>query len=313
MQVICNTQDFQIPGRTAVTFGKFDGIHRGHQRLLDALLEKKKQGLKTVVFTFFTPPVYLSAADQSGDIRQLTPNEEKKRFLEAYGIDYLVEYPFTDEVRQTPPEQFVREVIRGKLQAAFVAAGPDFGFGYRRKGNVLLLASMAQECGYELQVFDKVIYGGSEISSSRVRQTLEKGWMEQAADMLGRPYALKGTVIHGRSLGHTIGFATMNLVWPSDKFLVPVGVYFSQVFIRNKRYPGITNIGYRPTVEKDSSKSDLLLEVHLLQYNQMAYGEEIEVFLFHYERPEIRFSGLELLREQLRQDERACEAYFAER
>ena len=96
MQVICNTEDFQITEKTAVTLGKFDGIHKGHQRLLNALLEKKKQGLKTVVFTFFVPPI-----PGREDVRQLTPNDEKKKFLEAYGIDYLIEYPFTEKVRHT--------------------------------------------------------------------------------------------------------------------------------------------------------------------------------------------------------------------
>ena len=133
MQVICNTEDFQITEKTAVTLGKFDGIHKGHQRLLNALLEKKKQGLKTVVFTFFVPPI-----PGREDVRQLTPNDEKKKFLEAYGIDYLIEYPFTEKVRHTAPKDFIREILCKKLCAAFVAAGPDFCFGYERKGNVVM-------------------------------------------------------------------------------------------------------------------------------------------------------------------------------
>ena len=127
MQVICNTEDFQITEKTAVTLGKFDGIHKGHQLLLNALLEKKKQGLKTVVFTFFVPPI-----PGREDVRQLTPNDEKKKFLEAYGIDYLIEYPFTEKVRHTAPKDFIQEILCKKLCAAFVAAGPDFCFGYER-------------------------------------------------------------------------------------------------------------------------------------------------------------------------------------
>ena len=142
MQVICNTEDFQITEKTAVTLGKFDGIHKGHQRLLNALLEKKKQGLKTVVFTFFVPPI-----PGCEDVRQLTPNDEKKKFLEAYGIDYLIEYPFTEKVRHTAPKDFIREILCKKLCAAFVAAGPDFCFGYERKGNVALLEKMSSLCG----------------------------------------------------------------------------------------------------------------------------------------------------------------------
>lgn len=131
--------------------------------------------------------------------------------------------------------------------------------------------------------------------------------------MLDRPFSLSGTVIHGKAIGHTIGFATMNLVWPEDKLLVPIGVYLSKVKIGGNTYQAITNVGHRPTVEKDAAKSDLLLEAHLLQYSQMAYGEEIEVSLFHYERPEVRFSGLDALKEQLKKDTLACVTYFEER
>ena len=308
MQVICNTEDFQITEKTAVTLGKFDGIHKGHQRLLNALLEKKKQGLKTVVFTFFVPPI-----PGRDDIRQLTPNDEKKEFLESYGIDYLIEYPFTEKVRHTDPRVFVWDILCKKIGAAFVAAGPDFCFGYERKGNVALLEEMSHECGYEFQVFDKVSYKEEPISSSRIREAICAGHMEEAMDMLGRPFSLSGTVIHGKSLGHTIGFATMNLTWPKEKLLVPVGVYFSKVQIGEKSYEAITNVGHRPTVEKDAAKSDLLLESHLLQYNKMAYGEQIEVSFFHYERPEVRFSGLDALKKQLQTDSYECSAYFEER
>lgn len=308
MQVICNTEDFQITEKTAVTLGKFDGIHKGHQRLLNALLEKKKQGLKTVVFTFFVPPI-----PGCEDVRQLTPNDEKKKFLEAYGIDYLIEYPFTEKVRHTAPKDFIREILCKKLCAAFVAAGPDFCFGYERKGNVALLEKMSSLCGYEFEVFDKVSYKGEPISSSRIRACISEGQMEDACEMLDRPFSLIGTVIHGKAIGHTIGFATMNLVWPEDKLLVPIGVYLSKVKIGGNTYQAITNVGHRPTVEKDAAKSDLLLEAHLLQYSQMAYGEEIEVSLFHYERPEVRFSGLDALKEQLKKDTLACVTYFEER
>lgn len=308
MQVICNTEDFQITEKTAVTLGKFDGIHKGHQRILNALLEKKKQGLKTAVFTFFVPPI-----PGREDIRQLTPNDEKKEFFESYGIDYLIEYPFTEKVRHTDPEIFVQDVLCKKIGAVFVAAGSDFCFGYERKGNVALLEEMSHECGYELQVFDKVFYKGEPISSSRIRESIANGRMEEAMDMLGRPFSLSGTVIHGRALGHTIGFATMNLAWPKEKLLVPVGVYFSKVRVTGKSYDAITNVGHRPTVEKDAAKSDLLLESHLLQYNKMAYEEQIEVSFFHYERPEIRFSGLDALKKQLQNDSTACSVYFEKR
>ena len=246
-------------------------------------------------------------------MRQLTPNDEKKKFLEAYGIDYLIEYPFTEKVRHTAPKDFIREILCKKLCAAFVAAGPDFCFGYERKGNVALLEKMSSLCGYEFEVFDKVSYKGEPISSSRIRACISEGQMEDACEMLDRPFSLSGTVIHGKAIGHTIGFATMNLVWPEDKLLVPIGVYLSKVKIGGNTYQAITNVGHRPTVEKDAAKSDLLLEAHLLQYSQMAYGEEIEVSLFHYERPEVRFSGLDALKEQLKKDTLACVTYFEER
>lgn len=307
MQIIDQTTEFCIPEKTAVSFGKFDGIHLGHQLLLNALLEKKKCGYQTVVFTFAVPPV------ETADGALLMTREEKIQFLEQLGIDYLVIFPFHDEIRKMMPEAFIREVIAKKLNAAYLAVGPDFRFGYQRRGDVDLLQNCSTEYGYQVEMFQKVTYQGEPISSSRIRREVEAGNMECATAMLGRPYGLYAEVVHGRALGNTIGFATMNLRWPANRICPPRGVYFIRVQIAGETYAGLANIGLRPTVEKDLSKSDLLLEAHLLQYNRLAYGEMIHASLLHYQRAEQRFSDLAALQKQIQTDKTACQSFFEKR
>lgn len=314
MQEIRDSKDFHIKEYTAVTFGKFDGIHRGHQELIRAILEKKTCGFKTVVFTFSIPQM----AAFGKESLVLTTYAEKRTLLEKLGVDYLVEFPFTNDVKTMSPDDFIKDIIVKKLNAAYLAVGEDFHFGFNRMGNAKMLQQKGQAFGYRTDIFKKLTYRALEgkkdaISSSWIRRLLEEGNMEDVANMLGRPYSICGNVIHGRSLGHTIGFATLNIRPTSDKALPPRGVYFCKVNMQNKCLEGMANLGVRPTVEKDVSKSDLLLEIHLLQYDGEAYGEFIEADLLHFERPEKQFSGIEFLRQQLVKDKESCRCYFEKR
>lgn len=297
--------DFSIEGSCAVTIGKFDGVHRGHQTLIrmirQAAAEKK---LKTVVFTFATSPrIYL--AEESG---VLMNSGEKAACLEEMGIDYLIEYPFTDEVRTMEPEEFVRKLLAEKLHTAFLAVGEDFCFGYRRRGNCRLLEELSEKFHFRLAICPKLKYNEKDISSSYIREEIRRGRMEEAAVMMGRPYRLEGEVEHGKALGRTIGFPTLNIVPDSSKVLPPNGVYFTTVHIDGREYRGVANIGVQPTVDIHR----LLLEVHVLDYNRMIYGKWVYVDLYNFHRPEKRFSGIDALTDQLKADTADCIRYFEE-
>ena len=307
MNIISGVKKFNFSTKTAVCFGKFDGVHLGHQKLLSALTAKKSQGLEAVVFTFDTSPALLT---QPGQVRQLLTRDERNRIFEALGIDTVVEYPFNRETMQMSAQDFLENVVKEQLHPSYIAVGDDFRFGRARQGNAFFLAERSREFGCSTEIFSKLRFGGEEISSTLIRSRIAGGKMEDAAAMLGRPYFFTGTVVHGNAIGRTIGFPTLNILLPADKEIPPRGVYFSETQIDGRRLKGISNLGLRPTIKEDVRKSDLLLETHLLKYSEDAYGRSVEVSLLHYAREEKQFPGLNALKSQISRDTADCIEYF---
>lgn len=309
MNYIEQTQDFQIKEPTVVTIGKFDGRHRGHQKLLGTMLKLKQQyGYKTAVFTFSITP---------GDLVEgkphtvITTNLERKNNLQKIGIDYLVEYPFTKEAAQMTAEEFVAEILVRRMRAKVIVVGTDCGFGYRRSGNAQLLARLSPVYGYQLTVIEKEKDEDREISSTYIREELDKGDIEKANELLGEPYYIHGTVVHGNHIGEPIlGFPTANLLPPPEKHLPPFGVYVAQVLIQGKLYGGVTNIGKKPTIKGQTNHRPTGVETFVFDYEGNLYGEEIEVGLLHFIRPERKMEGLEELKEQISRDKDFGRAYF---
>lgn len=181
MQIISGTTEFECKHHTAVAIGKFDGIHQGHRMLLSQILKAKEDGLQSAVFTFDPPPgVFFSGKPQA----ELTTKEEKRRVFDRMGIDLLIEFPMNAETAAMPPETFVREVLHDRLQTRFIAAGTDLSYGDRGKGDWHLLQAMSEQMGYQVQVIDKIMYNGREISSTFVREEVQKGNMELAERLL---------------------------------------------------------------------------------------------------------------------------------
>lgn len=296
MQVIQGTTEFELHDRSAVAIGKFDGIHLGHQKLLEKVLEQKKNGLLAVIFTFDPSP---AALFQGNTLKELMTKEEKRAVFEKMGMDVLIEFPLTLETAATPPEQFVREYLSHKLKAAVIAAGTDLSFGKKGAGNAKLLQSLARECGYQVEIIDKVSLEGVEISSTLAREAVEKGHMEKAAALLGIPYQVQGIVVHGRKLGRTLGMPTVNIVPVEGKLLPPNGVYFSRVRMDGKVYPSISNIGYKPTV---SEKKQLGIETYLYAFEGDVYNKEIVVELLSFQREEQKFESVDALKAQIHKD-----------
>ncbi|MCR4586423.1 MAG: riboflavin biosynthesis protein RibF [Lachnospiraceae bacterium] len=304
MKIIRRIEDIILDEPTAVALGKFDGVHAGHRKLLRELMLAKEDGLKAVVFTFDPSP---DALFGKGGFKQLSTNSEKEYMLEELGADVLIEYPLTRESAAIRPDDFIEEFLVKSLNARLVIAGADLSFGAGGKGDFALLNALRTQYGYETKEIDKMVFGGSAISSSRIRQMIEGGAMEEADACLGRPYSLLGTVTEGKKLGRELGFPTANTEIAFEKVLPPYGVYFAEVMYGGSRYHALCNIGVRPTVEGCVLPR---AETYIMSFDRDIYGEEIMIELLHYHRPEKRFSSIDELRMQIERDQKELEIYF---
>jgi riboflavin kinase/FMN adenylyltransferase len=304
MIIIENTTEFQIEGRSAVAIGKFDGVHLGHRMLLEKITEQKQNGYQAVVFTFDTS----AAAFFCGEDKELTTKREKRRIFEKMGIDILIEFPLNKETAATEPEDFVSTYLVAQMHAAYICAGTDLSFGRKGAGNYELLQRMASAGGYRVELIDKVRIGGEEVSSTRVRDAVRAGQMEEAAEMLGTPYRISGRVVHGKQLGRTLGMPTANLTPEPDKLMPPNGVYYSRMILGENSYRSISNIGCKPTV---SDKQEMGVETYLYDFEGNIYDTDVSVELLAFRRPEMKFENVESLRAQMEKDIEAGAAFTA--
>ena len=293
----------QLTEPTVLSLGKFDGLHRGHELLMESVFEKAQTGLKAAVFTFDVPP---ASADSLQQV--ITTNEEKKKLFLERGADYLIECPFTKEIMQMEAEQFIEEIVR-RLCVKWIVVGTDFHFGHNRRGDYHMLQEYAPVYGYQLRVVQKMQYQGRDISSTYIREALLKGSIEFANELLGYPYFIRGKIIHGNQIGRTIGFPTININPPPQKLLPPYGVYVSRIRLDGKRYGGITNIGKKPTIRGDYPAG---AETYIYDFHGDVYEKTARVELLHFERPEMRFAGIGELRAQLEKDLAYGRAYLAD-
>lgn len=287
---------------TAVALGNFDGVHRGHQRVIQPILNQVKtegaeQTYSTVVT--FNPHPQEFFTGQSRAL--LTPLNEKVEELLRLGVEQLVLLPFDRELAALSPQEFVEKILVQQLRSQQISVGQDFRFGWQRSGTATDLQAIAATFGIPVTIVPLHICEGERISSSFIRQALEQGELQRAASLLGRPYTLTGSVVKGQQLGRTIGFPTANLQLPPEKFLPRQGVYAVRVFAS---YPlplactGVMNIGYRPTVNGTQPS----VEVHLLDWSGDLYGKTITVQLEKFLRPEQKFASLEALKAQIQAD-----------
>ena len=295
MHIIENTTEFQLDRPGAVAIGKFDGIHLGHQKLIQKIIEQKAKGYLATVFTFDTS----AAAFFGGEEKELTTREEKRIVFEKMGVDVLIEFPLNRETAATEPVEFVQRYLVSQMQAAYICAGTDLSFGRRGAGNYELLQQYADSYGYQVELIDKVRMDGEEVSSTRIREAVRTGQMEAAARMLGTPYSVSGTVEHGRRLGRTLGMPTANLLPEQDKLLPPNGVYYSKVLMGGRIYRSITNIGCKPTVSENHIMG---VETYLYDFAGDIYGKDITVQLLAFRRPEMKFDGMDSLKAQMQKD-----------
>jgi riboflavin kinase/FMN adenylyltransferase len=301
---------------TALAIGNFDGVHRGHQALIDALkAHARPRGLACAVMSFEPHPRQYFA--QAAGKPQAAPSRistlrDRLDTLAAHGVDTTFLLRFNRALAGMTAEEFVRELLVTACRARFVMVGEDFRFGSKRAGDVTLLQRMGAELGFAVSTLSDVKENGERISSSLVRQALADGDMNLAAELLGRPYGISGHVVHGAKLGRTLDFPTLNLRLPAaERFGEPAarGIFVVQVHgLAPGPLPGVASLGLRPTVD-DSGR--WLLETHLLDWQGDAYGKIVRVELLKKLRDEEKYDGLPALTAAIARDASAARAWFA--
>lgn len=308
MQVITGTRDFQIEEPTVVTIGKFDGRHKGHQKLLREMLRLKSQeDLKTAVFTFDMAPMGVVSGKK---MTVITTNQERRNNMDKMGVDYLVEYPFDLEVAAMLPEDFVVKILLGNMNAKAVVVGTDCSFGYKGAGDAALMQELGAAYGFQAVIIKKAQDEHRDISSTYIREEMSLGNIEKANELLGEPYAIHGTVVHGNHIGgELLGFPTANIMPPPEKHLPPFGVYVSRVLVDDRYYGGVSNIGRKPTIE-GNGENPVGVETYIMGLEGDLYGKNIEVQLLNFERPEQKFDSLEELKARIALDKEYAAQYL---
>lgn len=304
MQYIKGLEAYHSDGRSAVTLGKFDGLHLGHKKLIDMVKEYGRQDdINSIVCAFDMSALY----EKKGIALEVLMTKDERRGRLDGEVDVLVDCPFTEAFSQMEAEAFIEEVIQKRFRAAYVVVGTDFHFGHKKRGDIHMLQAYARKYDYELVVVEKERREGHVISSTYIRQLLKEGNMPIARELLGYPYGLQGVVEHGRKLGRTLGFPTFNVAPAEEKAMPPNGVYLNRVQVDGAWYEGIANIGIKPTV---SDENRLLVESYLFDYSGDAYGKEVKIELLAFCRPEQKFADVEEMKECVAADIASGRRYF---
>lgn len=298
MQVINRETRLDKNTGTVITIGKFDGVHRGHRKIFEQVMDEKGSTLKSLAVSFRNPPSLLTGKNSCG---LLLTEKEKIRKLETFGFDYYCELAFDEELMNTEAEVFFRDYVVSRWNARRIVVGDDFCFGKERRGNTEVLGRLCRREGIELAVVNRLCYEGEPVSSSRIKACLTDGQTETANNMLGYPYFFEGEVASGNRLGRTMGIPTINIYPENGKCIPLFGVYGSYVEIEGRIYKGITNVGVRPTVAEDNR---IVIETNLIDFDGDLYGKKLEVRLEKFIRKEIKFDSLEKLKEQINSDKK---------
>lgn len=305
MRHVSSLEEAQLTQPSVIAIGAFDGVHRGHQMLISEMIEYAHQnGLVPIVLTFYPHPEMVLRGPQPGFY--LMNPDAKAEMLGRLGVEVVVTHAFNDQVRQMRAADFVRRLLDHlKMKALWV--GADFAMGYQREGNIAFLQTQAQKYDFNLRVVDLMDAGGERVSSSRVRDVLAQGDVQEATRLLGHPYALKGQVVEGAKRGRTIGVPTANLA-VSEEYAVPArGVYAAWAVAGGERNPSVVNIGVRPTFDGTPVQT---IEAHILDYSGDLYGHDLTLEFISRLRDEMKFSGIEALIAQIHSDIEAARPLF---
>jgi len=289
----------ELSGPIFLAIGVFDGVHLGHQAVISTSARHAKAAGGTPVVVTFDPHPARVLRPEKTPPRLLTATEHKIALIRDLGVEHLLVVHFDRVFAATPPEEFVRQLVTDARPLREICVGHEWSFGRNRAGNLALLQKLGAEHHFDVVGIQPVMVHGSVVSSTEIRRAVEKGDLEKAAAMLGREYAIVGTVEAGAQLGRTLGFPTANLSAHSEQF-PPNGVYAAEARLNGVLLRGVVNLGHRPSVAGGESKR--LLELHLFDLDRDIYGEEVEVRFTRYLRPERKFDSLEELKAQIARD-----------
>ena len=292
--------------RSCVTVGNFDGVHKGHHAILKQMVQQaSSQELPVVVVTFFpNPAVFFNPIDRGF---YLSSPDEKETLLRAMGVDKVLTLKFDQDFADLSPQAFL-SALKNNLGLHVLVVGRDFTLGKSQQGTIPVIESIGKALSFAVKAYPPIKLDGDEVSSTAIRQTLDVGCVERAAALLGRLYAVHGKVIHGSDRGSSIGLPTANLShWPFKK-LPAVGVYATYVSLDGETYPGITNIGYRPTFEKQTAPN---IETHILSFDGNIYGKELTVAFYRKIREEQKFPGVDAFLAQIEKDKATAQRFFS--
>ena len=287
--------------KPVLTVGTFDGVHLGHRKIIARVNElAKKMNGESVVFTFDPHPRKVVAPAEK-NLRLLTTLDEKIKLFEFSGIDHLIVYPFTSDFARLSYEEFVENILVGKIHTKSLVVGYDHKFGKNRQGDFDFLKNNADRLGFHIEKLDVLLMNESNISSTKIRLAIQNGDFETANAFLGYPFGINGTVVEGQKLGRKIQFPTANVESSDpDKIIPGYGVYAVKVKVQEHTYLGMLNIGSRPTVNNNADHRSI--EVHILNFDEDIYGQNIELIFYGKLRDEQKFDSLDKLKEQLALD-----------
>lgn len=296
MRVYQGVHEFQKLDYPVVTSGTFDGVHLGHQKIIENLKKiAGERGGETVLITYWPHPRHVLYPDDES-LKILTTFEEKSELLAAAGVDHLIKIPFTLDFSKLSSSQFIRKILIEQINTKVLVIGYDHRFGRNREGGFKHLKENSREYGFEVQEIPRQDIENMAVSSTKIRKALVEGEIGRATCYLGRHYAIRGTVVHGNRIGREIGFPTANIEVNDKHKLIPAdGIYAVRVKRRESIYDGMLSIGYRPTI----GDSDRTIEVNIFDFNDDLYGEQLEVYFVARFRDEKKFDTLEELKHQL--------------
>ena len=305
MKIFHGTENANILKPTVLTLGVFDGLHLGHQRIMQTVVERARQASAAATAITFDPhPRAVLYPESAPPLLQTL--DQRLANLELLGIDQTIVIPFTREFASQPAEDFLSNIVHDRLHAREVYLGKGFEFGKDRGGNIELLREMSARLGFVADEVPEVQLRGMRISSSGIRKLLLAGRINLARRMLGRPYGVEGVIIRGNRRGHTIGFPTANLK-PHNRVIPKYGVYGTATLIDGTWRRSITNIGVRPTFEDATEPS---IETYVFDFDGDLYGDVLRVRFLHRIRDERKFSGVDELKAQIEHDSRHAMNYF---
>ena len=302
MKLYSGLKEFNVVN-PVVTIGTFDGVHLGHQKVILRLNEiAKKHNGESVIFTFYPHPRLVTSPNET-NLRLLTTLDEKIKLFEKFGIKHLVTYPFNKAFANLTYAEFVEQILVDKMKTNCLVVGYDHKFGKNREGGFEYLKKCAMQFNFEIERLDALLVETENVSSTKIRELLEKGDIKLANHYLGYDFTLQGKVITGKQLGRKLGFPTANIEAEDKYKIIPgYGVYAVKVVFNNVEYKGMLNIGTRPTFNKNADNRSI--EVNIFDFSDNIYGQEIKLVFIDKIRDEQKFDGVEMLAKQLIKDKK---------